>query len=245
MKRKICISTGCFYTKDKSYNRVMEMDKVIKTASNLDVDGIEVLFGSAAELIKYKFNKRTIDILKKMKFNTIHAPFYTTKKESLIFSNKPIVRKVLAKIYNLYDLIGAKNINFHPHQIKNFRIFNTTDYQHSIENMEKYHRFDESYYAKIFNENPSFKFVFDTTHASESGELNRLFARFNKKIIYSHLSSNYFNHLHIPLHALNKEYLKPLNIIKKGKFPLILESQIGTKTISEYKKEVDFLKNWL
>jgi len=245
MKRILSISTGCFYSINKGYNRVMEMDGVIKLCSKMDVDGVEILFGNVAELIKYKFKKETLDILRSMKFNTIHAPFYHQKKEDMIFSNKPIARKALAKIYHAYDMINAKNINFHPQQVKNFKIFDTINYQHSIENMEKHHNFDINYYNKIFKNNHSFKFVLDTTHSSEAGELNKLFKVFNKKIIYCHLSANYFNHLHLPLHVLNKEYLKQFNIIKKSRFPIVLENQTGTKTIGEYKKEVDFVRKWL
>ena len=151
----------------------------------------------------------------------------------------------MKKVYDIYDKINAVNINIHPQQIKNFKIFDTKNYQHSIENMEMHHEFDVKYYAQILKKNPSFKLVLDTTHASEGGELNKLFKAFKQRIVYTHLSANYFNHLHLPLHTLNREYLKPFGIIKKAKFPIVLENQIGAKDVKEYKKEIEFVRKWL
>lgn len=247
MRKIICISTGCFYSRinRKGYLLIKDMNKVIELCSKLDIDGIELLWGNAADLMKFKINKKSVKILKKYKFNTIHLPFKLNKNEKLkIYKNKKIIN-ILKKIYRLYDIIGAKGINIHPHQIKNFRILDTKNYQHTIENMEMEHNYSIAYYNNILKKNPSSKFVFDTTHAGESKETKKLFNAFKKKILYLHLSANYFNHLHLPLHSLSKEYLKPLEFIKKAKFPIVLENQIGTKTIDEYKKEINFARKWL
>ena len=240
MKRLVCISKGCFWN---PYKKV-DINKQIKLISKLDVDGFEFLLGDAIDLLSFRLKKSSIKILKDLEFNTIHVPFALDKKR-LIFANDKRSKRIMKKIYDIYDKINAKNINIHPHQIENFKIFDVHNYQHSIENMEVHHEFNVKYYRNILKKNPSFKFVFDTTHACEANEMKKLFNAFKKKIIYSHLSGNYFNHLHIPLHALNKEYLKPLELIKKGKFPIIIENQIGTKDNEEYKKEIAFVKKWL
>jgi len=240
MKRIISISTGCMFN---PYLKE-DLNKDIKLLSKLDIDGLEFLIADAINLLSFRLKKETIRILRRYKFNTIHAPFHLAE-ESLEFSNNKRSQRIMAKIYEIYDQINAVDINIHPHQIKSYKIFDTKNYQHSIENMEMHHELDIRYYSKILKKNPSFKLVLDTTHASEGGELNQLFKAFKQKIIYSHLSANYFNHLHLPFHALNKEYLKPFEIIKKGNFPIVLENQIGSKDVKEYKKEIEFVRKWL
>ena len=245
MKRLMCISTGCFHS--RHVKKEAPANEKIKLCSKLDVDGIELIFAHVEHLANFKLNKESVNILKNMKFNTIHLPFYQKikKSEDFIFNDSPLVKRVMNKAYRLYDQIDAKNIVIHSNLVKNYELFDVLNYQHSIENMEFKHHFKISDYSKILKENPSFKMVFDTTHAGEGKEMHTLIKNFKNKMIYCHLSSNYFNHLHIPFHVLNKEYLKPFEPIKKLNMPVILESQIGAKTINEYKKEVDFVRKWL
>lgn len=240
MRRLVCISKGCFWNRYLKGN----VNNNVKLISKLDVDGFEFLLGDAIDLLTFKFKKSSIKILKNLKFNTVHAPFHLDG-EHFFLSNNKISKRIMNKLYEIYDQINAVNLNVHPQQIKSFKIFDTKNYQHSIESMEFKDKFSIQYYNKILQKNPSFKFVLDTTHALESQELAKLFKAFKKKIIYAHLSANYFHHLHLPLHILKEEYLKPLNIIKKSKFPIVLENMIGTKDIKEYKQEVNFVRKWL
>jgi sugar phosphate isomerase/epimerase len=142
------------------------------------------------------------------------------------------------------DKIGAVNLNMHPEDVKDFSVF-SKDYGHSIENMESSHELRYKDYDKILRQNDNFRLVIDTTHALYSGQLNGLFNRFRKKIVYSHLSMNYHEHLHLPLNIFSKERLNALNIIKKDKFPVVIESQTGDIEAKEYKKEVNFVRKWL
>ncbi|MBW2981290.1 hypothetical protein KY343_00275 [Candidatus Woesearchaeota archaeon] len=238
MKRLICISKGCFWNPHERE----DVNRYIRQASKLDIDGIEFLIGDALDLLTFRLKKSSIKILKNLKFNTIHAPFHLDK-EILFFSNNKRSKRILKKLHEIYDKMNAVNINIHPQQIEDFRVFDMKNYNYSIENMEMHHEFKIKDYKKFLKK--GFKLVLDTTHASEANELNKLLKIFKKKIVYTHLSANYFNHLHIPLHVLKEEYLKPLNIIKKGNFPIVLESQIGTEDIREYKKEVEFVRKWL
>ena len=240
MKRLVGISTGCFYN---PFVR-MDINKQIAPCAKLDIDGIEILFGEGERLLSQKLNKNSIRILKDLPFNTFHVPFHL-KGKALHYGNDTTTKKIMKRIYQICDKVDIKNINVHPHQIKDYRIFDIENYQHSIENMEKRHMLTPALYGRILKAHPSFKLVLDTTHAGEANEVELLFRRFHKKVIYSHLSANYFSHLHIPLHALQAAYLKPLSIIKKGKFPVVLESSIGTPNIKEYQNEVAFVRNWL
>lgn len=241
MRRKICISKGAFWNPylNEDVNKF-----VTKIVPKLDIDGVEFLLGEETEFHRFKFTKASLNILKDYDFNTIHVPF-RGKRLPLIFCKNKRTKKMLNSIHNMYDMINAKSINIHPQQIQNFNVFDTENYNYTIENMEIHHQFSLNDYANMLKDNPKFGFVLDTTHATEANELNQLVKRFRKDISYAHLSATYFNHLHLPLHALRPEYLKPLNIIKKEKFPLILECQIGTRDVKEYKKEVDFVRRWI
>jgi len=232
------MSTGCLWNPYLEENK----NKEIKLLSKLDIDGVEFLIGDAVELLPFKIKKETVKILRNFEFNTIHMPFHIDGEKFLLGNDKRS-KRIMKKIYDIYDKINAVNINIHPQQIKSFKIFDMKNYNYSIENMEMHHAFQAGYYKKFLKK--GFKFVLDTTHASEAEELSRLFKTFRKNIVYAHLSANYFNHLHLPLHALNKDYLKPLGIIKKGKFPVVLENQTGTRSLDEYKKEVSFVRKWL
>ena len=238
MKRLICISNGSFwnpYLKE-------DVDKNIKISSKLDVDGFEFLLGDVMDLLTFKFKKNSVKILKSFEFNTVHAPFHLDG-EHFFLSNNKRSRRIMKKLYEIYDQINAVNLNIHPQQIKSLKILDTKNYQHSIENMEMHQELKIKDYNKFLKK--GFKLVLDTTHASEAGELDKLFKTFRKKIVYTHLSANYFNHLHLPLHALKEEYLEPLNIIKKEDFPIVLENQTGARSLDEYKKEINFLRKWL
>ena len=238
--RLLCISKGVLYNPYKKE----DMNKDIKIISKLDIDGFEFLLGSAEQVMAFKFNKESFKILKDLKHNSIHAPFYA-KDKHLVFSNNNMTKKLMNKIYYIYDKINADNINIHPQQIKDYKVFNSKDYQFSIENMEQKHNFKISDYKRLLKQNPRFKLVLDTTHANEEGTLNKIFKTFKQHIVYTHLSCNYYNHLHLPLHTLRPEFLKPLEIIKKGKFPIVLESQIGTDNIKAYQREISFVRSWL
>ncbi len=240
MRRIVCISKGLLYN---PYLKE-DVNKSIKLVSKLDIDGFEFLIGDAKDLLNFKIKRNSIKLIKDLDFNTLHVPFDLNGKPFLLSKND-ITKKILAKLYYIYDKINAVNLNVHPQQISDFKVFNIRDYQHSIENMEKHYGFKIKDYAKMLKDNKSFRFVLDTSHSSEEGTINKLFKKFRKNIIYSHLSANYFNHLHIPLHVLRGEYLKQLEIIKKGNFPIVLESQIGSKDLNEYKKEISFVRKWL
>ena len=150
--RKICISTGSFYRiTANDYDVAKEMNQVINMCSKLNVDGIELLFGNGAELLKFKLNESSIKIFKKLKFNTLHAPF-SYKESKFYFMDSKLTKRILKKMYELYDLIGAKSINLHPQQIKNFKVFDK-NYNYTIENMEIRHRFKVKDYKKILKNN--------------------------------------------------------------------------------------------
>ena len=241
--RKVCISTGCMSspTQGGDYLPVFKFDKVIDMCSKLNIDGVEILFGDARRLFNAKIMKKTVNQLKDLPFNTFHFPF-KIGKERVYLRNDNVTKKILKKMYQICDKADVQSINIHPQQLKNRRVLNK-DYNYTVENMEQHHGFTNNDYKQLMKKT-GWKFVFDTTHAGEMGKIDNIFKAFKKDILYAHLSSNYYNHLHIPLHVLNPKYLTPLSVLKKSKFPLVIESQIGSKDIKEYKEEVNFIRKW-
>ena len=79
MKRIICFSTG------NMYKLTGDIHKQINNCLSLDVDGIELLFASATKLMKFKLSKNEIKKLRKFRFNTIHFPFYKSKKIKYLY----------------------------------------------------------------------------------------------------------------------------------------------------------------
>ncbi len=239
MGRKICISTGCFFNRHED----MDINKQIALCSKLDIDGVEILFGDAKRLLRQRISRDSINILRGFEFNTFHMPFHL-KKKRMLFVNNRITRKVFAKVYDICDKADVVNINLHSPQIRNFRLFDR-NYNYSIENMERKDKLKADDYKRFFRKHRNFRFVLDTTHASEAGELGELIRELKEHIVYFHLSANYFNHLHLPLHVLKEKYLSGLNLLKGLKVPVVIENQIGTDGIKEYKEEIGFVRKWL
>jgi hypothetical protein len=149
----------------------------------------------------------------------------------------------MEKMREIYDLINAKNINFHPDRIKNFKLLEEKrNYQYSIENMEKRVGIKDSEYKTILKKYPHLKMVLDVSHASEwsKKEAGKLAGMFGDKIIYIHSSINF----HQPLHLADKRFLKQLEPIKKLDCPIVIETWTNSLNIEMLRREVDFVRKW-
>lgn len=243
MKRLVCFSSGSLYVSTEKSDFHRDIKKCFKLRRT---DGVEILFAEATKLIQFKFDKSELDFLRGLKFKTIHAPFYFNAKHlKARYNNSPVYKKLLKKLYRLYDQIECDNINIHPHQIRSYKIFNTKDYQHSIENATPRQNFAVGYYRKILKNNTNFKFVLDTTHALAGGELKKLAKEFKKDIIYCHLSAFENERLHLFLHATGKRALKELNPVKKLNCPVVSETWTEDPKLKPHQKEIDFARRWI
>jgi len=244
-KNKICFSTGNFYISGKK----KDLNKDILKCSKLDIEGVEIIFGTLPEVNTFKPKKQTLKFLKTLNYNTIHAPFhFNNDSERIYYKNSSRYKKLLEKLHKFYDKINAYNINFHTNLIKNYKLLKPGDYQYSIENSMGT-TYTISNYRKILANNPHLKLVIDTTHSLEHSktELKELIKNFKKKIIYVHLSGFENEKGHIPLHMLkSKNSLKLIYPIRKLNVPMIIETWIDKPTIIKiFKKEISFVKKWL
>jgi hypothetical protein len=239
MKNLVSISTGSFFVKkNRDYH-----DELARALQLKNIDGIELLVPFASDLIQFKLSKDEISQLRSLKFSTIHAPFQLIGKLDISYSTDPLYKRLMARIYKIYDQIEAKNINTHAADIKDYRIFDTKNYQHSIENEIENQKI--IYYRKILDANPGFKFVLDTTHASSKENINRIVKHLSKKIIYCHLSAYNKDTHHMFLHTSKKSWLNQLNPVKKLSCPLVSETWTDTDNTKEHQKEINFIRKWL
>ncbi len=243
MKRHICISTGCFHdprisddTHQKIY-RAMQLE---------NLDGVEILFPEAGELVDFKFKKEEIDFLKGLDHNTIHAPFFINPHRKLAdYRNIPLYRKMMKRIYEIYGQIDAQNITMHPEEISDYSLFKMKDYQHSIENSPPKSNYSIQTYRDLINRHPDLRFVLDVSRALEGGELNRLIKALDKDIICCHTAMYDKQTPNLFLHNLEKKKLRRLEPVKRLNCSFISETSTYVKDIDFYQKEIDFIRRWL
>jgi len=226
---KFGIGTGSFY-KENNY----DINKAIQEIYNLGVKFIEITFGSRESFENLTLTKESLDLLKKFKLITIHAPFAPYKEDNQ-------TKKLLTKLKKLYGLISAKYITFHPHYFNNFDLLLRFDWNVCIENSRPGKGWNFKKLKRLFEKYPQFGFVLDTCHAGEFSrkEIDLLFNEFKDRIKYFHLSAAHQGKSHQPLHTIDEEYLSQFSkIINFGK-PLLIELW-GPNLI---KKELNFLKS--
>jgi len=229
MKLKLGVGTGTFYNKAK-----YDINRAIGEINLLGMEFIEITFGSLKSFENLVLTKENLRLLKKFKLVTIHAPCIPYEKNQQ-------TKKLLLKLNDLYNLVNAKYITFHPHYFEDFSILLDYDWQICIENSRPGKNWNYHKLKKLFEKYPRFGLVLDTAHASEFSreEINLLFSKFKNKIKYFHISACYKEKPHQPLHTIDKKYLIQFDkIINFGK-PLLVEVYGG---LVATKKEIEFLK---
>lgn len=224
MALKLGVGTSNFWNGKEINN-----NKAIKEITSLRVEAIEIYFEDSP------LSKESLGLLQKFDFVTVHAPVVP-------YSDNKKTKKLLIKLKTFYDLINAKFIVFHAHNIENFDLLLDYDWNICIENSRKGKNWDFKRLKELFERYPQFGFVLDTCHAGEFSrkEIDLLFDKFKDRIKYIHLSAADEGKSHQGLHTLDEEYLSQFEkIIYFGK-PLITE--LWKPDPETIKKEIEFLK---
>lgn len=237
----ICISTGSFHQHFEGHDYHARLKKCMELDG---IEGVELLFDNAEHLMHFELTKEEIDFLKALKFNTIHAPFFETQGKLADYKNTPFYINVMEKIQEIYDQIGAHNINIHPEETSDYSLFQWKDYQYSIENSLLKYGYSLEFYRNLLDENPHFKMVLDVSRAMESNQLNEMIQKFKKDIIYCHVCAFDNGKPNIFLHELDSKTLKKLEPLKQLNCAFISETS-HHHPIEFYQKEINFLKKWL
>jgi hypothetical protein len=230
MKLKLGVGTGTFYSKEN-----YDINAAIKEISLLKVEFIEITFGFLESFEELVLSEESLQLLNNFDMVTIHAPCvpYVKGKGA---------EQILVKLKELYDLIEAKYITFHPHYFDDFSILLDYGWAVCIENSRPGKGWDFEKFKKLFNDYPQFGFVLDTAHASEFSkeEIGLLFNEFKDRIKYFHLSAHYQGKGHQPLHILDDEHLLVFNEVIKFNKPKLIEIQGG---LIPARKEINFLRD--
>ncbi|MBS3057267.1 MAG: hypothetical protein J4415_01410, partial [Candidatus Diapherotrites archaeon] len=120
--RKVCVSTACWWGLDRNLNRV------ISTIAKQKIDGVELCFVYLKELLSCKLSRKSIDYLKGLEFNTIHAPMKHH------YTNSTRTKNIISKIAKLYDAIDAKFVIIHPWLVKSYKHIDASGMNVCMEN---------------------------------------------------------------------------------------------------------------
>jgi len=130
MNNLIGMSTGGIYSWDP------KIDKQIEIISGLNVRAIEVLFSRKTYLTQ-GLDIKSISRLKKMKYVSIHAPFYEYDKKEILYDSNQKTKEVIKRLEKIYLEVNAKAIVFHPNLIKSLDLFDNIKMNVCFENMPK------------------------------------------------------------------------------------------------------------
>ncbi|MEE9525359.1 MAG: hypothetical protein V3V78_02010 [Candidatus Woesearchaeota archaeon] len=242
MKRIVCFSTGNTYQFRTSINKDIEI--CLKTGA----DGIEVVFPFVKDLMKFKLTKENKKGLMKLKYNTVHMPFFDKNKNQLYLFNTPRCKKIVEKAYKLAKDINAININFHPNQMKNPKVLDGfEDMGFTLENLTEKRGYTVTDYKKMLKKESKFDFLLDTSHAIRTNQMKTLIDNLKDKIKFIHLSgAKGLRDDHYLVYRFKHKNRKQLDLIKKLKCPVIIEAgKDKDLTVKDFKKEVKYVRKWL
>jgi len=186
MKNPITCSTGLLYKfiddSDKDY-----FNKIFELLKNYDFDGFELALQKCKRLDNFNLSNDNLKFLQKLKFNTLHAPC------DFVFRGDKESERLLKKMKEIYDLIGAKNIVFHTCCFeKDYSILKNHGFDYSIENEDSSREsFKTIKEAKDFlSLNNDFNFTFDFAHGYSIYKNNSLdfIKELNPKIVQVHFA---------------------------------------------------------
>jgi len=154
MQIKLGFSTGVFW----NYN--MPLKEILKILLEIDNSAVEVMLKRPVNLVK-NIDQKTIDLFKKFKYRSIHAPCKEVKYPSIKG------KLVISKLVKIADQVNAHTILFHPNNVADFNwLAGKVGYRLAFENLDN--RNDAFGSVKemkeLFQKAPRAKFVFDLNH---------------------------------------------------------------------------------
>ena len=235
----VAISTGCCY--DLKFTQQLEAIQFIK---KYPVDGIELLFASPKDLFNFKFDEKAFDVLKSLKFVSIHMPF-----REVIYTNDSQTRELMNKVTNLAKQVNTQYLVFHPTVIKDFDSIRTS-IPVCIENMNRKAENDGyctvNEIQTILEEHPFLGVVLDIAHALGNGINPTDFLTLKNKIRGIHLSGQWIKKGNLKEHGFltegTPEQLEKVKEVLKFDVPKVIEADFYPEKILLIEKEIQMLK---
>ena len=241
MHNLVGISTGSIFSWDES------LDKQIELMNRLDISAIEVLFSHKIHLTK-GLNINSISMLKKIKYVSIHAPYYEKDKENILYDFDRKTKEVIRQLEKVYFQVNAKAIVFHPNLVKKSGLFDNTKMNVCFENMPKKSKVKLKQLSII--KEKGYKLIFDTAHSLTFGKkyMKNFIKAFGNGIQHVHFSdrrfSRFFGKIKDHQQIMGCKDLSKFKELVSLKCPIILELNIQDKKgdINNLKLELDFVK---
>lgn len=208
------------------------------------LNGIELCFILKEELIKFELNKKSINFLNLLDFNTLHAPV-----KNLDYGRNNETKEILKKIQEINKKIDLKHVTFHPNHVSDFSVLTESGFNICIENQpdgetRKGWQFPNEFQT-FFKEWKQIGLCFDVNHGMANNVKPIEFTSMLKqKIKYIHLNAtaNSGNASHNLLVESSKEVVKKIKPVFKLNKPLIIEVNIAKEKIPLIKKEIALIK---
>jgi len=205
--------------------------------------GIELSFAYPNDLLSFNINKNNLDYLRRLKYNSIHAPAMDIK-----YGINKTSKEVLQKISEIYKQINARNVVFHKTEIENYNLLVDNDFTISIENddwRKPEHNVEDI--EKILSKNKKLKFTFDFAHALSvsSSDITQYLNKFKDRLVEIHLSIiNKDSEKHDFLHKYsNEKIINLLQPLKVFSVPVVLEAAVlSFEEIGLLEEEIEYFK---
>ncbi len=209
---------------------------MLDIAKNLDISGIELVFGTSKELFSFSLSGQDINWIKKLKYVSIHAPFEPIKLGS------EVMLQQLKWLSYISARVNAQNIVIHPPNLPRPELLSKYGLNVCTENTKKT---TVSELKKIFKNYPQLKLCLDVSHSylrSET-ETSDLVRHFREKIVQIHLSCAHNGKDHLPLRGASDKFLKSIQIIKTLNVPIIIEENVVSADINNLRAEIKLAKS--
>lgn len=152
--------------------------------------------------------------------------------------------KILIKLREVCDKMDIKNIVIHPHEVKNWNIFEKfQDLPLSIENMDDNKPFWQTV-GGLWPILDKYKFLWltlDLQHCFVNNNSMKIADEFHEKywdrIVEYHISWYDTEHLHYGLYYTKQDEI--IKSLKKKNIPIIIESTLNS--VDDLEKEVDYI----
>jgi hypothetical protein len=234
----VAISTGSCYDLKLTKNDAI---RFIQKYSN-KINGIELLFATPKELLEFEFERDMLIFVQSLDFVSIHMPIICVN-----YKNDLETKEIIDKATEIYDLVNAKYLVFHPSLIMNYSVLNW-DLNNCIENLNS-KECNKGFQTvteiqKILEKNYGLGLVLDTCHMLESKINPSDFLQLKDYVKGIHLAVQWKQGERIRTHGFlqeNQEQLDQIKLLLKLNVSKIIESDFYPEKVKLIEKEIDLI----
>lgn len=161
------------------------MNEKIRILRQFDLDAVELMYARTDEF--EPLSDDNVEYLRSLPYVSVHAPFWHPDKSRFYYEDH-LAEEVVKKMRDIYDLVQARSIVFHPDRILDY-CFMDEGMNISIENMPDRYGDAVEYLSDIFTGH-EYSMLLDTAHAFSFSVdyLAQLVETFRDRIEHVHLS---------------------------------------------------------